>query len=113
VGYVNLGKQPTGSSDVELSEKVKGLVSRNVLENCRFLFAALGCPPLKTPEDGYLVDRNATHAQYMCCVGFVFPDTSRRERYLHCENGNVWTTDLPDCISKCLLSAEVRPLDVI
>jgi len=72
-------------------------------------FAALGCPPLKTPADGYLVDRNATHAQYMCCVGFIFPDTSRRDRSLYCQNGNTWTTDLPDCISKWLL----WPFDVI
>jgi hypothetical protein len=65
-----------------------------------FSSTALGCPPLKTPEDGYLVDHNVSHAQYMCCVGFVFPDTSRRDRSLHCESGHTWSTDLPNCVSK-------------
>ncbi|XP_023706997.1 uncharacterized protein LOC111864168 isoform X1 [Cryptotermes secundus] len=85
-----------GGLDVFVSIRSKNIFpKRGVL----FQYKALGCPPLKTPADGYLVDRNASHAQYMCCVGFVFPDTSRRDRSLYCENGYMWTTDLPDCIN--------------
>ncbi|KAJ9574704.1 hypothetical protein L9F63_008139 [Diploptera punctata] len=64
-----------------------------------FQYKALGCPPLTPPKDGYEVDRNISDAHYMCCVGFVFPDTMRRERSLHCENQNTWSMDLPDCIN--------------
>ncbi|XP_069687488.1 uncharacterized protein [Periplaneta americana] len=82
--------------DVSVSIKSKNVFpKRGVL----FQYKALGCPPLKTPADGYLVDRNASDAHFMCCVGFVFPDTMRRGRSLHCENENTWSTSLPDCIN--------------
>ncbi|XP_021928029.1 uncharacterized protein LOC110833839 isoform X3 [Zootermopsis nevadensis] len=82
--------------DVSVSIRSKNIFpKRGVL----FQYKALGCPPLKTPEDGYLVDHNASHAEYMCCVGFVFPDTSRRDRRLYCEGGHTWSTVLPNCIN--------------
>ncbi|XP_069956397.1 uncharacterized protein [Cherax quadricarinatus] len=61
-------------------------------------FQALGCKTPSTPQDGYLIFRNATHAEYCCCVHHVFPDTLARQRFLQCNKLHVWNDTLPDCI---------------
>lgn len=61
--------------------------------------SALECPTLSPPLDGYLVYRNISAAEYMCCVGYVFPDTLERSRTLYCLQ-NAWDRNLPsECIS--------------
>nr|CAD7201403.1 unnamed protein product [Timema douglasi] len=59
----------------------------------------IGCVQLNPPKDGYMVFRNQTDAQFMCCVDYMFPDTLDRLRDLHCHNGNTWNNSLPDCIT--------------
>lgn len=61
----------------------------------------MGCRTPEPPEDGYLLYRNETVAEFRCCVGFAFPDTGRRTKILHCLN-SVWDTTLPlfNCQSK-------------
>ncbi|XP_050706412.1 uncharacterized protein LOC126991778 [Eriocheir sinensis] len=62
-------------------------------------YKALGCPTPEVPEDGYLAFRNATHAEFWCCVRHVFPDTMTRKRVLECGSRlNTWNEELPDCI---------------
>ncbi|XP_045624633.1 uncharacterized protein [Procambarus clarkii] len=61
-------------------------------------FQALGCETPSTPADGYMAYRNATHAEYWCCVHHVFPDTLARRRLLQCTRGHSWNDTLPDCI---------------
>ncbi|XP_071550404.1 uncharacterized protein [Panulirus ornatus] len=61
-------------------------------------FQALGCETLITPEDGYRVFRNATHAEYLCCVHHVFPDTLARHRLLQCNWAHTWNDTLPNCV---------------
>nr|CAD7441757.1 unnamed protein product [Timema bartmani] len=64
-----------------------------------FHYKAIGCVQLNPPKDGYMVFRNQTDAQFMCCVDYMFPDTLDRLRDLHCHNGNTWNNSLPDCIT--------------
>ena len=70
------------------------------------LFKAVGCPTPKMPKQGYRVNGNSSHAQFMCCVDHVFPDTGLRLRNLTCQEGYRWSEDLPDCVGKfaCLSS---------
>ncbi|XP_071442835.1 uncharacterized protein [Hetaerina americana] len=74
-----------------------------------FHYKALGCrwPPPRAPKDGYLVSQNASAVHYMCCVGFKFPDSGRREREIRCdEQRGLWrvlepselSELLPDCV---------------
>ncbi|KAK7074502.1 hypothetical protein SK128_018083, partial [Halocaridina rubra] len=60
-------------------------------------FQALGCESPDMPQDGYRAYRNATHAEYWCCVHHVFPDTLSRKRILKCNRGHAWNDTLPDC----------------
>lgn len=66
-----------------------------------FYYTAVGCAAPAAPADGYLVFRNDTVAGFSCCVGFVFPDTGKRERVISCL-GHEWDAVLPfpDCESK-------------
>lgn len=66
-------------------------------------YTAVGCPTPRPPADGYLVFRNDTVAEFMCCVGFVFPDIRKRTRFIRCL-GYRWDVPLPipDCTSKIL-----------
>ena len=66
------------------------------LLNCTLI--AVGCPTPKYPKQGYLVHGNASHAEFMCCVDHVFPDTGKRFRNLTCQEGYRWSEDLPDCV---------------
>ncbi|XP_027227548.1 uncharacterized protein [Penaeus vannamei] len=61
-------------------------------------YEALGCESPPIPEDGYRSFRNATHAEYWCCVHHVFPDTLERRRILKCNRGSSWNDTVPDCI---------------
>ncbi|KAG7159185.1 putative CUB domain-containing protein-like 10, partial [Homarus americanus] len=58
---------------------------------------AIGCETPATPVDGYMAYRNATHAEYWCCVRHVFPDTHARRRLLKCNRAHTWNDTLPDC----------------
>ncbi|XP_042239777.1 uncharacterized protein LOC121877896 [Homarus americanus] len=60
-------------------------------------FQAIGCETPATPVDGYMAYRNATHAEYWCCVRHVFPDTHARRRLLKCNRAHTWNDTLPDC----------------
>ncbi|KAB7497114.1 hypothetical protein Anas_09506, partial [Armadillidium nasatum] len=65
--------------------------STELLRNCR-----VQTPPL--PEDGYMSHRNATHAEFWCCVRHVFPDTMQRVKYLTCRYDMQWDKVVPDCV---------------
>jgi len=86
------------SSDNELnltlSVKSEFYAKRGVFAH----FTAVGCPTPKYPKQGYLVHGNASHAEFMCCVDHVFPDTGKRFRNLTCQEGYRWSEDLPDCV---------------
>lgn len=63
------------------------------------LVIALGCPTPAPPADGYLSYRNATHAEFLCCVHHAFPDTMTRRRILQCsDRTQTWNDTLPDCV---------------
>lgn len=66
-----------------------------------FHYTAVGCPTPQPPKDGYLVYRNATSAEYSCCVGFSFPPANERTRTINCM-GHRWDAELPfpDCKSE-------------
>lgn len=55
-----------------------------------------GCVTPHSPQDGYLVSRNESHALFMCCVDHVFPDTRSRTRHLVCWDN--WNDTVPDCV---------------
>ncbi|XP_076058566.1 uncharacterized protein LOC143035585 [Oratosquilla oratoria] len=69
-------------------------------------FQAVGCESPATPEDGYRSFRNDTHAEYLCCVQHLFPDTLTRHRVLYCLDGYMWNDTLPDCVDMDDLLAE-------
>ncbi|GLV42555.1 Cubulin 2 [Carabus blaptoides fortunei] len=82
--------------DIRVTGRTGSLVpKRGIL----LYYRALECPTPGAPTDGYLVHRNTTAALYMCCVGYVFPDTLQRTRTLTCLQ-NAWDTTLPaECIN--------------
>ena len=89
-------------SDGEFMEVV--LVSRHSLTPRRGIlvhYTAVGCPTPEAPEDGYLVYRNETAAEYSCCVNRVFEDDGRKTKVVQCL-GARWDIDLPlpNCTSK-------------
>ncbi|RXG53074.1 hypothetical protein Avbf_18068 [Armadillidium vulgare] len=61
-------------------------------------FSAVGCKTPPLPEDGYMSHRNATHAEFWCCVRHVFPDTMQRVKYLTCRYDMQWDKVVPDCV---------------
>ena len=61
-------------------------------------YEAVGCPIPKHPKQGYLVHGNTSHAEFMCCVDHVFPDTGFRFKNLTCQQGYRWSENLPDCV---------------
>ncbi|KAK7792082.1 hypothetical protein R5R35_003554 [Gryllus longicercus] len=61
-------------------------------------YKALDCVHPTPPKDGYIVYRNDTYGEYMCCLDFAFPDTLNRHRVLQCVNNNTWNNTLPNCI---------------
>ncbi|XP_068083513.1 uncharacterized protein [Anabrus simplex] len=60
-------------------------------------YKAIGCVHPSPPHDGYVIYRNETFGEYMCCVGYAFPDTLEKTRVLQCINNNTWNNTLPDC----------------
>ena len=89
-------------SEGEFMEVV--LVSRHSLTPRRGIlvhYTAVGCPTPEAPEDGYLVYRNETAAEYSCCVNRVFEDDGRKTKVVQCL-GARWDIDLPlpNCTSK-------------
>ncbi|KAL0273476.1 UNVERIFIED_CONTAM: hypothetical protein PYX00_006131 [Menopon gallinae] len=65
-----------------------------------FHYKAVGCLTPKTPQNANLVFRNESQIHFRCCPGFVFPDTSSKDRVLHCYNDNTWDKDVPDCVGR-------------
>uniref|UniRef100_T1IKQ1 CUB domain-containing protein n=1 Tax=Strigamia maritima TaxID=126957 RepID=T1IKQ1_STRMM len=63
-------------------------------------FKAFGCRTLEAPRHGYLVFRNVTFAQYMCCTNHYFEDNLERTRNLHCIDGSEWSSGLASCLDK-------------
>ncbi|KAK4296900.1 hypothetical protein Pmani_030637 [Petrolisthes manimaculis] len=62
-------------------------------------FKALGCQTPLAPADGYMSYRNATHAEFWCCVHHAFSDTMTRRRVLECgDRTQTWNDTLPDCV---------------
>jgi len=80
--------------NVTLSVKSEFYSKRGLLAH----FTAVGCPIPKHPKQGYLVHGNTSHAEFMCCVDHVFPDTGFRFKNLTCQQGYRWSEDLPDCV---------------
>ncbi|EFA03096.2 hypothetical protein TcasGA2_TC013005 [Tribolium castaneum] len=57
-------------------------------------YTAVGCPTPDAPEDGYLVYRNETAAEYRCCINRAFEDDGQKTKIINCE-GAKWDVDLP------------------
>jgi len=80
--------------NITLSVKSEFYAKRGLLAH----FTAVGCPLPKHPKQGYLVHGNSSHAEFMCCVDHVFPDTGLRFKNLTCQEGYRWSENLPDCV---------------
>lgn len=65
-------------------------------------YSAVGCKTPPAPRDGYLVQRNSSHALFTCCVNFVMADDGQHQRWLFCEEeGAQWNDTLPStCVEK-------------
>ncbi|XP_066985289.1 uncharacterized protein [Macrobrachium rosenbergii] len=84
-----------GSSlNITLNASTKLFPKRGYLAH----FQALGCESPEMPQDGYRAFRNATYAEYWCCIHHVFPDTLLRRRVLKCNRAHSWNDTLPDCV---------------
>lgn len=57
-------------------------------------YKAIGCSTPDPPEDGYLISRNDSVAQFRCCVGYRFPDSGLILRTVRCL-GAEWNESLP------------------
>ncbi|XP_008194155.1 uncharacterized protein LOC103313212 isoform X1 [Tribolium castaneum] len=70
-------------------------------------YTAVGCPTPDAPEDGYLVYRNETAAEYRCCINRAFEDDGQKTKIINCE-GAKWDVDLP--LPNCTKKLQQKPL---
>lgn len=89
-------------SDGEVLEVA--LVSAHALVPLRgvlIYYTAVGCSTPDPPEDGYLVYRNETAAEYRCCINLAFEDDGQRTKVINCVGAH-WDVELPlpNCTSK-------------
>jgi hypothetical protein len=64
-------------------------------------YTAVGCSTPDAPEDGYLVYRNDTVAEFRCCVDLTFADNGEKTKIINCLGAH-WDVDLPlpNCTSE-------------
>ncbi|KAJ3632746.1 hypothetical protein MTP99_009734 [Tenebrio molitor] len=89
-------------SDSEFMEVV--LASTHSLMPLRGIlvhYTAVGCSTPDAPEDGYLVYRNDTVAEFRCCVDLTFADNGEKTKIINCLGAH-WDVDLPlpNCTSE-------------
>jgi len=61
-------------------------------------FRVIGCSKPEGPDNSYMVFRNATQAYFLCNVGYIFPDTFTRDRWLSCNPlEHTWSDFVPRC----------------
>lgn len=75
-------------------------------------YTTVGCPDPQIPNNGYLISANDTYVEFLCCVGYVFPDTRERKRAVRCYGSN-WGEKfpLPDCQKfEIYIDKKVKPV---
>ncbi|XP_015789839.1 uncharacterized protein LOC107366727 [Tetranychus urticae] len=56
-----------------------------------------GCPKLKDPFKGHIVEQNETSASMTCCEGYIFKDTREPKKFLTCLRNN-WDGIVSSCV---------------